>query len=134
MISTKATAGSCAKAIRVRRGEDLRCVFLVEIQSGGVKKAKDVLVFPAHLSDLRAEAVGGLEFARDQHVEICVDAVRGQLGDEVLQAVETLGGDLAGRAGGVIYQNASLVPRGFEMVQANRVEAEAGQAGRVTIG
>ena len=115
--------GEFRVGIQVR--EQLPRVTLLRLQVRGVEEADGVRGLPVELVHLGIHAVADAEAAADKQVQVGVDPMLLQPGDEVIEAIERIGVPVPAVARLVIDQP-GRAPRGIEKMEPHRVQAELG--------
>ncbi len=128
LISTNATArilGRQLLTIRIAAIQQTAGIILLQAPHRFVKESDDVPGFAVDLFDLGGKSVPLAERPRDKQVEIRIDSVAGQAGDEVIEAVERLGVE---RATPRFLAVANPVRKGgrVHVVEPHGIDAELG--------
>ena len=116
-------------------------MFLLQGEHVRIEETQHLLVLPFQLSNFGGKPIVGEKLPGNEEVDIGIDPVVGETGDKVVQAIESLGIELATSADGlgvtgelVVHQHFVRRPWGFEMMKTHGVETELGEAGGNRIG
>ena len=119
--------------IRIAVGEQLPGVLLLRLQMRLMEKSHGVGHLPIELVDPATHAVTDAKPTSDQQIQIRVNAVLAQLGDEVIQPVQRIGVPVV-RVAGIVVDQPHRAPDRVEKMEPHHVEPELGHPGRDLVG
>ena len=105
--------------------EQLARVLLLRLHVRRVEEADGVRDLPVELVHLGIHAVADAEAAADQQVQVGVDSLLLQPGDEVIQAIQRIGVPVPPVAG-LVMDQPGRAPGGIEKMEPHGVQAELG--------